>query len=283
MTVLRVQPTSNTSSYARHILTKMDELTPTQLSSYNDEFDADVKNKLAALTLSREAYSTALGDRAAYLQQPAVFSHKVAIDPPITNQKSSGRCWIFACLNLLRLKMMQEYKLEELELSQPFLFFYDKLEKANWFLENVLMTADEDVEGRLMQYLLKEPINDGGQFDMIVALLEKYGVVPKDAYPETFHTGNSREMNALITSKLREYAKELREAHGAGVGAEELRARKRRMLGEVHRVLVISLGAPPERVTWAFYDKDKKFHEFRGLTPQEFYREHVRVDCTRLV
>ncbi|KAJ1757564.1 bleomycin hydrolase [Coemansia sp. RSA 1591] len=282
MTVLRLNP-SATSSYGRHIRTKMDKVTATQLSTYNDEFNADVKNKLATLTVSRDAYSEALGDRSSYLQHPAVFSHKLSIDPPITNQKRSGRCWIFACLNILRLQMMSEYKLEELELSQPFVFFYDQREKANWFLENVLATMDEDVDGRVVQYLLKDPVNDGGQFDMIVALLEKYGVVPKDAYPETFHTSNSSEMDALITSRLREFAVQLRQAHGEGASAEELRERKREMLADVHRVLVVSLGQPPEQVTWSFYDKDKKFHEHRDISPLEFYKNYVKVDCTRLV
>ncbi|KAJ2287196.1 bleomycin hydrolase, partial [Coemansia sp. RSA 2706] len=259
------------------------QLTLTQLDDYNDEFVAGAKNQLATLTISRDSYSNALENRYSYLQHPPVFSHKLSIDPPITNQKSSGRCWIFACLNMLRLPMMQRYKLEELELSQPYLFFYDKLEKSNWFLENVLATLDEELDGRVVQFLLTDPINDGGQFDMIVALLEKYGVVPKEAYPETFHTSNSREMDALITSKLREFAKQLRQAHAAGADVEALRARKRGMLGEVHRVLAVSLGRPPEKITWAFRDKNKQFHEFRDVTPQDFYRTHVQVDCTRLV
>ncbi|KAJ2451884.1 bleomycin hydrolase [Coemansia sp. RSA 2336] len=301
MTVVQLG-NSKPSSYAQHIMTKHPDaggkasngtaegehsedkaLSLAQLGRYQDEFNASIRNRLATLTLSREAYSNGLENRYVTLQHPAVFSHKLKISPPITNQKSSGRCWIFACLNMLRLKMMEEYKLEELELSQPFVFFYDKLEKSNWFLENVLSTLDEELDGRVLQYLLTDPINDGGQFDMIVALLEKYGVVPKEAYPETFHTSNSREMDTLITSRLREFAKQLRQAHADGCGVDALRQRKQGMLEQVHRIMTVSLGQPPEKVTWAFYDKDKNFHEFRDLTPQEFYRKHVKVDCTRLV
>ncbi|KAJ2367887.1 bleomycin hydrolase [Coemansia sp. RSA 2607] len=306
MTIIRFSDTiTSNSSYARHILTSANEndttnnndnstkapvdLKPTmditlkQLDSYKDEFDADIKNRLATLTISREAYGNALENRDVYLAHPPVFSNKLAIDAPITNQKSSGRCWLFAGLNMLRQKMMATYNVEELELSQPYLFFYDKLEKSNWFLENVLKTLDEDLDGRVVQYLLKDPIGDGGQWDMFVALIEKYGIVPKAAYPETFHTSSSSAMDTLITSKLREYARVLRNAHSKGGSEEELRKLKRGMLEEVHRVMVISLGHPPEKVTWAFYDKDKKYHEYRDITPLEFYKEHVQHDCTQTV
>ncbi|KAJ2008019.1 bleomycin hydrolase [Coemansia thaxteri] len=295
-----------TSSYARHLLTKHIEtngspaamtttclyteqheanrdITPAQLSSYKDEFDSDIKNKLATLTISRESYTNALENRYVYLEHPPVFSHKLAIDAPITNQKSSGRCWLFAGLNMLRQSMMKEYNLDALELSQPYLFFYDKLEKSNWFLENILVTLDEDLDGRVVQYLLKDPIGDGGQWDMFVALIEKYGVVPKEAYPETFHTSSSGQMDGLVTSRLREYAKILRNEHARGKGVSELRAHKRHMLEEVHRIMAISLGHPPAKLTWAFYDKDKKFHEFKDITPQQFYKEHVKQDCASTV
>ncbi|KAJ2629730.1 bleomycin hydrolase [Coemansia sp. RSA 1694] len=289
------------SSYARHYLTKHDQaqpdsmiaamdrqheptkvLTTAQLSGYR-QFDSDIKNKLATLTISRESYTNALENREVFLEHPPVFSHKLAIDAPITNQMSSGRCWLFAGLNMLRQKMMKEYNLDALELSQPYLFFYDKLEKSNWFLENILATLDEDLDGRVVQYLLKDPIGDGGQWDMFVALIEKYGVVPKEAYPETFHTSSSGQMDGLVTSRLREYAKILRNDHALGKCAGELRAHKQSMLEEVHRIMAISLGHPPEKFTWAFYDKDKKFHEFKDISPQQFYKDHVKQDCTNTV
>ncbi|KAJ2012880.1 bleomycin hydrolase [Coemansia sp. S3946] len=294
------------SSYARHYLTKhgqvhndsqatthsvamtkhdeaSKDITTAQLSGYKDEFDSDIKNKLATLTISRESYTNALENREVFLEHPPVFSNKLAIDAPITNQQSSGRCWLFAGLNMLRQKMMKEYNLDSLELSQPYLFFYDKLEKSNWFLENILATLDDELDGRVVQYLLKDPIGDGGQWDMFVALIEKYGVVPKEAYPETYHTSNSGQMDGLVTSRLREYAKILRNEHAQGKCAGELRAHKRHMLEEVHRIMAISLGHPPEKLTWAFYDKDKKFHEFKDITPLQFYKDHVKQDCTNTV
>ncbi|KAI9503732.1 bleomycin hydrolase [Coemansia sp. RSA 1358] len=259
------------------------DLTPSQLKSYRSDFDADIKNKLATLTISRESYTNALESRDVYLKHPPVFSNKLAIDAPITDQKSSGRCWLFAGLNMLRQHMMKEYSLEELELSQPYLFFYDKLEKSNWFLENVLITLDEDLDGRVVQFLLKDPIGDGGQWDMFVALIEKYGVVTKEAYPETYHTSSTGQMDQLITSKLREYAKSLRALHAKGKSADELRNKKSHMLEEIHRIMSISLGHPPVKFTWTFYDKDKKFHEFRDISPLQFYKDHVKQDCKETV
>ncbi|ORX69536.1 peptidase C1-like family protein [Linderina pennispora] len=259
------------------------DITLGQLDHYKENFDADIKNKLATLTISREGYSNALENRYVFTQHPPVFSNKLAIDAPITNQKSSGRCWLFAGLNMLRQGMMNEHNLEELELSQPYLFFYDKLEKANWFLENILTTIDDDLEGRVVQYLLKDPVGDGGQWDMFVALIEKYGVVTKAAYPETFHTSSSGQMDKLITSKLREYAKDLRGMHAKGAKVLQLRAMKDQMLEEIHKILVISLGHPPAKFDWVFYDKDKGFHEFCNLSPLQFYHDHVKLDCKQTV
>ncbi|KAJ1668699.1 bleomycin hydrolase [Coemansia sp. RSA 1813] len=313
MTVVHLtKSTIVSSSYARHLLANPQEqqaqgaapcssvaktakdgsndcpkisqgITIPQLKDYCGEFDADIKNKLATLTISREAYSNALENREVYLKHPPVFSNKLEIDAPITDQKSSGRCWIFAGLNMLRQRMMKEYNLEDLELSQPFIFFYDKLEKSNWFLENVLNTLDEDLDGRVVQYLLKDPVGDGGQWDMFVALIEKYGVVPKEAYPETHHTSSSGQMDGLVTTKLREYAKTMRAAHAKGKSVEEVRGLKGQMLKEIHRIMSVSLGQPPKKLNWAFYNKDKKFHEFRDITPLQFYKDHVKQDCKNLV
>ncbi|KAJ1736464.1 bleomycin hydrolase [Coemansia sp. Benny D160-2] len=319
MTVVHIPNSTILSSYARHFMTEQQEkeakgargfgsdgssktakstvasvedsssvkagqdITIPQLEDYCDDFTADIKNKLATLTLSHETYSEALENREVYLKHPPVFSHKLEIDAPITNQKNSGRCWIFAGLNMLRQHMMKEYNLDELELSEPFVFFYDKLEKSNWFLENILRTLDEDLDGRLVQLLLAGPVQDGGQWDMFVALVEKYGVVPKEAYPETVHTADSEQMDWLITTKLREYAKEIRTEHANGKSIDELRMMKDRMLREIHKVISVSLGQPPKTIDWSFYSKDKKFHEFRNVTPLEFYKNHVKQDCTKFV
>ena len=196
----------------------------------------------------------------------------------VTNQKGSGRCWMFAALNTMRFKIMHDLNIKQLELSQAYLFFYDKLEKSNYFLENILETLDEPTNGRLISFLLQSPIGDGGQWDMIVNLVNKYGVVPKAAYPESTASSSSREMDGCITEKLREYACILRRLHKAGAGLEELRARKDEMLSEVYRILCICLGKPPKTFDFAYRDKDNNYHCDRSLTPQAFYAKYVGWD-----
>ena len=156
---------------------------------------------------------------------------------------------------------MKKYNLKELELSQSYLFFWDKFEKANYFLDQIIDTADEPLDGRLVQRLLAVPVQDGGQWDMIANLVKKYGVLPQPLYPDAFNASNSRTMAALITTKLREYAIELR--HLAKNDKDSIKAVKGRMMKEVHTILTIMLGPPPsahKQHTWEFYDRNDVFH-----------------------
>jgi bleomycin hydrolase len=201
---------------------------------------------------------------------PNVFSDEIKTGE-ITAQNSSGRCWLFAATNVMRLEVMKKCELETFELSQAYLFFWDKLEKANFFLESILDTLGEAQGSRLLSWLLASPFGDGGQWDMMVALVEKYGVVPKAAMPESFSSGNSGRMNKFLTLKAREFAKELRDAHGAGASRERLEARKGEMLDTFYRMLCICLGAPPERFDFECRNKDGKFTRAANVTPLEFY------------
>lgn len=201
----------------------------------------------------------------------------------ITNQKKSGRCWMFAALNCLRFALMKKCNLETFELSQSYTLFYDKLEKSNYFLESILDTLDEPANGRLVSYLLTAPVNDGGQWDMLCNLIEKYGVVPKTAYPESKASSGSREMDMTLTEKLREDACILRKLHKEGKGLDELRARKTRMLGEIYRLLCICLGEPPKTFTFEYRDKNNNFHREEGLTPKSFFEKYVGVDLSDYV
>ena len=206
------------------------------------------------------------------------FSQEIETGP-ITNQRASGRCWMFAGLNTLRVPVRERWALKEFELSQSYQMFWDKFERSNYFLESILETLDQPVDGRLVSWLLASPVGDGGQWDMFVNLVEKYGVVPKYAMPETFHSGSSAGMNRLLTVKLREYAAHLREAHRHGhAGAAALRQRKEGMLSEVYRLLVQFLGEPPDRFDFEYRDKEKGFHRDAGLTPLQFYSRYVGVD-----
>ncbi len=204
----------------------------------------------------------------------------------ITNQKSSGRCWMFAALNAARVETMKRLNVETFEYSQNYTLFWDKLEKSNVFLENILNTLDEPLDGRLVQHLLTDPIQDGGQWDMFAALLNKYGVVPKSLMPETFHSSNTGRMAWVLTSKLREYACLLREAHADGKSASQLASAKEEMLYFVYQLLVKCLGEPPRVFDFGYRDKDKNFHRLEKQTPQQFFKDYVGwqlEDCISLI
>ena len=162
-----------------------------------------------------------------------------------TDQQRSGRCWMFASLNTMRTRVMKKYGVKEFELSQAYPLYWDKLEKSNWFFENILDTIDEPLDGRMMAFLLADPVGDGGQWDMFRALVKKYGVVPKEAMPETANSKNTGSLDKYLTRYLRKCACAMREAHAAGKTVEDLRSMKREFMANVQKLLTICLGEPP--------------------------------------
>ncbi|MDA8193885.1 MAG: C1 family peptidase [Thermaerobacter sp.] len=202
---------------------------------------------------------------------------------PITHQQQSGRCWMFAGLNVLRVKAAQAMNLKEWEFSQAYPMFWDKMEKANYFLESILETLDEPRDSRVVAWLLANLMQDGGQWDMFVNLIEKYGAVPKSVMPETFHSSQSQVMNRLLNRKLRSDAARLRERHASGVGLSAVRAEKEAMLGDIYQMLTHFLGEPPAAFDWEYRDQDDHFHAERQLTPQAFYARYVGVDLSQYV
>ncbi|CAG8551696.1 11992_t:CDS:2 [Ambispora leptoticha] len=235
------------------------------------------KFSLALNAVSAEDMTKILLSREVTISDIHVFSEKIELEAKVTNQKSSGRCWLFAATNVMRLILMKRYNIDELELSQPYLFFYDKLEKSNFFLENMIQLAGkESIDSRLVQYLLKDPVNDGGQWDMVVNLLTKYGVVPKAAFPESYNSSNTYRVDMILTSKLREFAHKIRDLHANGYNVDKLRHLKVRMMEDVYRILAICLGEPPKRFDWTFRDRDGKYHQFLNLTPKKFYDEIIQ-------
>jgi bleomycin hydrolase len=195
-------------------------------------------------------------------------------DWKVTNQKRSGRCWLFAGLNLLRVGAMKEMGLKDFEFSQNYVMFWDKIERANYFLEAVIETAGRDVDDRTVAYLLDSVADDGGQWNMFVAIVRKHGLVPKAFMPETHSSSDTGRMNSVLRNVLRQGAKSVRAAASAG-GVDAARAEKADVLRVVHRVLCIHLGTPPERIDWQWTDKDRKFHRDGVLTPQEFAARYV--------
>ena len=191
----------------------------------------------------------------------------------ITDQKSSGRCWLFTGLNVLRAKMIDKYELPGMEFSQNYLFFYDQLEKANLFLQGVIDTKDLPFEDRKVDWLFSNPLSDGGQFTGVSNLITKYGLVPAEAMPETYQSDNTSQMANLLKLKLREYGLELREAPKSKV--QEMKIRQ---LSEIYRMLALCLGEPVQEFEWTRCDKNNNIVSRKKYTPKSFYDEFIGED-----
>ncbi|KAJ4145812.1 hypothetical protein LMH87_004645 [Akanthomyces muscarius] len=236
------------------------------------QFLSDITNRMRHLTLSKGDPTEALMNPDAAIACPHLFNTTIPQEgSPVTHQKASGRCWLFAATNVLRVPIMRRFHLESFELSQQYLYYYDKLETANHVLEQVIDTSDRDIDDRLVQRLLLDPVEDGGQWDMFCNLVEKYGVVPQCLYPDTWSAQNARLMRTVLATKIREFALVLRALAKTG-DADAVDAKKTEQMGQIQDILTTLLGAPPradEEFVWQFADKDKKMGEHRS-TPLAF-------------
>ena len=188
----------------------------------------------------------------------------------VNNQKKSGRCWLFSGLSSLKMLVNRATGLKNFEFSQSFQHFYDKLEKANYFLTSMIELADRPVDDRTVHYLLSDPIGDGGQWNMFVALVDKYGACPKFAMPETESSSNTQLMNRTLEMLLRRAAHDIREAE-----AGQREAVREKFMGQVYRVLAIHLGTPPESFVWQYEDEEGNFHREGKMTPVEFAQKYL--------
>ncbi|XP_059488044.1 bleomycin hydrolase [Neocloeon triangulifer] len=253
------------------------ELTLEELTSLKDEFFSDEKNVVAQNACTRADPQEVCVSRQR-LQEVSqhVFEHKVEAEiKPMTDQKNSGRCWLFATLNVIRLPFAKAMNIEEFEFSQGHLFFWDKIERCHFFLHNIVETVKrgEAVDGRLVSFLLHDPTCDGGQWDMVANLITKHGLVPKKCFPESFSCESSIRLNSVLKSKLREFAKELRNLVEAG---EDPLPTIKKQMKFVYRTVSIFLGVPPTEFTWQYLNKTKKYNSIGPITPQQFYEQHVK-------
>ena len=194
----------------------------------------------------------------------------------ITDQKSSGRCWMFSGMNVLRANFAKRTDSLRVEFSQAYLFFYDQLEKANLFLQGVIDTGKKPIDDQRVQFFFKNPINDGGTFCGVADLTEKYGLVPKQVMPESYSSDNTSKMARLISSRLREDGLILRKMVADGKKASDIEKAKTEMLATVYRMLALTIGEPPTQFTYAHRNKDgKAVGEPKTYTPQEFFKEVV--------
>ena len=251
-------------------------LTPQLLTELRHGFQTNPAYKLAMNAVTQTPVDDVALNREVVTNTDFTFSHWLD-DWAVTHQKQSGRCWMFAGLNLLRVGAMKKMKLKEFEFSQNYPLFWDKIERANYFLEKIIETAGRPVDDRSVAFLLAEPLADGGQWNMFVNIVRKYGVVPKAMMPETESSSNTWRMNSILVHKLREGAKSLRELRARGASLEKTRAAKREILKVVHRILCIHLGTPPTKFPWQWNDKKRKFHRDGEMTPQQFARKYLTV------
>tara|TARA_B100001142_G_C14315059_1_gene648158 strand:+ start:37 stop:1362 length:1326 start_codon:yes stop_codon:yes gene_type:complete len=258
------------------------EITKKQIDKMRKEFESDssarvaqnavTSNNLSSVTLRRD------------LVQEIDFTFSTKLDEwKATNQKSSGRCWLFATLNLFRPGTMKKMNVKEFEFSQAHIHFWDKFERSNHFLEAIIETSGRPVDDRTIHFLLSDPIGDGGQWNMAMNLIRKHGLVPKSAYPESNSSSSTRWMNSILKDILRSSASEIRGILDSGGSEKEARSHKESRMEDIWRVLCIHLGTPPESFDWQWRDKDKEFHRRGEMTPQEFADEFVDVDWEEYV
>ncbi|MFD1418947.1 C1 family peptidase [Companilactobacillus keshanensis] len=258
------------------------EITSQELAKFQESFEQ---------TPGSSAIKNSVANNGLYKSSETIAS-KVAMDPifsvdidtgAVADQKQSGLCWVFAALNTMRHPLQKDFKIKGFELSEGYMLFWDKLEKSNFFFQNVINTADLPVGDRKVDFLMTTPQQDGGQWDMVMALVQKYGVVPKSVMPDTFSRTKSNELNTVLNTKLRKDAIILRNLVNKNESETDVERQKNEMLSEIYKILVYSVGEPPAKFDWAYRDDDKKYHKESNITPQEFFKKYVGWDLDNYV
>ena len=256
----------------------MDQILNAQdLSLFEEDYEKRDGLKKLQNNILRHGINESCIDESLYHEMKDVFSVEVKTGK-VTNQRQSGRCWMFAGLNVLREILKETLNVKEIELSQAYLQFYDKLEKANFFLEKGLEHADEELDSRDNVFLLDSALGDGGHFHMFTNLVKKYGVVPFDVMPDEAVSKNTSELNQVLTRYLMQGYLELREAKREGAKQEVLETMKQGYLNDVYRILKMSLGNPVSSFTYEYEDKDGKFVRLENLTPKQFYERYLKEE-----
>ena len=249
-----------------------------QIQQLREKYSSDNHVKVVRNAMIKTNSNELSMDWEKYRKIDHSFSHVISGEMPVTNQKSSGRCWGFAGLNLFRVYLGRKHNLKDFQFSQSYFMFWDKLEKSNYFLESILSTVEENFDSRIVMHLLQTPTEDGGQWDMWKNLINKYGVIPQAEMSESFSSSQSAEMNKMLARKLRENAHDLRKEFSKGASNEALNQLKNSMIEEIFKMLSMHLGTPPKSFNWQVVDKDKKFSRYNNLTPQSFYEDHVGLN-----
>ena len=248
------------------------EISKPEMDKIRSGFKKDAYTKAMQNALSSNDITKLAWNRGNVGTTDQLFTYRVDVSG-ITDQKSSGRCWMFSSLNLFRPMAMKQFNVAEFEFSETYLYFYDLLEKANLFLNNMENSASLPIEDQKVKWYLRPPVDDGGQWINFVNLAKKYGMVPKETMGETNSSENTSLLTKFINTKLREDAIEIRELKNAKADPNKLTARKTEMLSEIYRMLALNLSEPPTEFQWRYKDKDKKIADTKTYTPQSFMAE----------
>lgn len=254
----------------------MTRLSIDKINEYEKEFLEDKRNIVAMNAATYNGVQKVARDVNALKDEPFAFNVDIK-NGDVTNQKKSGRCWMFASMNVLRNIVIKKFNLENFELSQSYTLFWDKLERCNYYMEAVIEKANEPLEDRVMDYLMTDLLSDGGQWDMFVNIVKKYGLVPKYAYPESQTSSATVQLNKYLCKIMRKYTTELREKV-QNEGVEKARELKEEVLKDVYNVLTSTLGEIPEKFDVVLHDKDGKLIEDKGMDAHSFFDKYIGAD-----
>ena len=251
----------------------MEEIKLANLNKDLEEYQKDPKNTVVRHALSENSLSSI--SRTKDEIQDVNFDFDIDIKTmKVANQRASGRCWIFAATNVLREMMAKDLNLASFELSQSYIAFYDRLEKVNYTLEAIIDLINKDYDDRTLTFMITNNISDGGQWDMFVSIVNKYGLCPKHAYPETATSSATRDTNALINFNIRKFASDAK-ALFESKGIEAVKRLKKQLLKKIYFLLVSAYGLPPQKFNFEYTDKDGKYHKVNDLTPLSFKEKYI--------
>lgn len=259
----------------------MTRLSIDKINEYEKEFLEDKRNIVAMNAATYNGVQKVARDVNALKNEPFAFNVDIK-NGEVTNQKQSGRCWMFASMNVLRNIVIKKFNLENFELSQSYTLFWDKLERCNYYMEAVIEKANEPLEDRVMDYLMSDLLSDGGQWDMFVNIVKKYGLVPKYAYPESQTSSATVQLNKYLCKILRKYTTELRDAV-QNEGVKKARELKEEVLKDVYNVLTSTLGQMPEKFDVVLHDKDGKLIEDKGMDAHSFFDKYIGVEIDQYI
>lgn len=234
-------------------------------------------------TIARHALSqNKIGSITKVTEQTEFTRNRFSIDLktlPATNQKASGRCWIFAGCNVLREIIAKKYNLKEFELSQNYVAFYDKFEKCNYLMESVIELTNKTSEERTLDTILERGIEDGGQWDLFVNIINKYGIVPKDAFPETYQSSNTQSINCMLNRYVRKFAFEIKDIKNE----DEINNKKSKYMENIYKMLCSSFGIPPKTFSFEYVNKSDEYNCIKNITPKEFLERYIGINLNEYV